>query len=200
MGLPRCSNSAKLRTAEKAGRGLYRGSRASEIVRGRGTRDSNNSGCCCTGESESGARSHPSRLHPSYVYLNPSYLHPFTFGGGGGSTRRSVCMVREWCADPLPPAHSLAVDRYGGNALSLALHEIVDIERSWEQVKQTKMQTFKNVHAADTLLIDTGNIIKCKQLTKQLFDSLEDEETQIYVIAQLGLWIKSLSENSEQNG
>lgn len=37
------------------------------------------------------------------------------------------------------------------------------------------MQSNKTIQATETLLINTGNIIKCKQLTKQLFDTLADE-------------------------
>lgn len=31
------------------------------------------------------------------------------------------------------------------------------------------------IHADETIVLDTGNIIKCKQLTKQDFETLSDE-------------------------
>ncbi|XP_022690067.1 glutamate--cysteine ligase regulatory subunit-like isoform X4 [Varroa jacobsoni] len=49
------------------------------------------------------------------------------------------------------------------------------INKSLVTAKQEKMQSNKTIQATETLLINTGNIIKCKQLTKQLFDTLADE-------------------------
>ncbi|XP_022656215.1 glutamate--cysteine ligase regulatory subunit-like isoform X2 [Varroa jacobsoni] len=57
--------------------------------------------------------------------------------------------------------------------------------------KQEKMQSNKTIQATETLLINTGNIIKCKQLTKQLFDTLADE-----MVESIRHCLASLAESS----